>query len=80
MLQITLKRQINRLLSLVFPGKPVSPGPLNCSAKKQRRVLETMVTSEGMCGLKHGANLLDVFNKPEKKVVTNSIVYQSCLR
>ncbi|XP_041799861.1 wolframin isoform X2 [Chelmon rostratus] len=28
------------------PGKPVSPGPLNCSAKKQRRVLETMVTSE----------------------------------
>ncbi|XP_047440828.1 wolframin [Mugil cephalus] len=28
------------------PGKPVSPGPLNSSAKKQRRVLETMVTSE----------------------------------
>ncbi|XP_061581372.1 wolframin [Cololabis saira] len=29
------------------PGKPVSPGPLNSSAKKQRRVLETMVSSEG---------------------------------
>uniref|UniRef100_A0A8C8DPQ0 Wolfram syndrome 1b (wolframin) n=2 Tax=Oryzias sinensis TaxID=183150 RepID=A0A8C8DPQ0_9TELE len=29
------------------PGRPVSPGPLNSSAKKQRRVLETMVTSEG---------------------------------
>ncbi|XP_036933754.1 wolframin isoform X2 [Acanthopagrus latus] len=28
------------------PGQPVSPGPLNSSAKKQRRVLETMVTSE----------------------------------
>lgn len=28
------------------PGKPVSPGPLTSSAKKQRRVLETMVTSE----------------------------------
>ncbi|XP_010733795.3 wolframin isoform X1 [Larimichthys crocea] len=28
------------------PGKPISPGPLNSSAKKQRRVLETMVTSE----------------------------------
>ncbi|CAK6971934.1 wolframin-like [Scomber scombrus] len=28
------------------PGKPVSPGPINSSAKKQRRVLETMVTSE----------------------------------
>ncbi|XP_035524998.1 wolframin isoform X1 [Morone saxatilis] len=28
------------------PGKPVSPGPLNSSAKKQRRVLETMVTRE----------------------------------
>ncbi|XP_035506037.1 wolframin [Scophthalmus maximus] len=28
------------------PGHPVSPGPLNSSAKKQRRVLETMVTSE----------------------------------
>ncbi|KAM4554966.1 wolframin [Odontesthes bonariensis] len=28
------------------PGKPVFPGPLNSSAKKQRRVLETMVTSE----------------------------------
>ncbi|KAM6923960.1 LOW QUALITY PROTEIN: wolframin [Xenentodon cancila] len=28
------------------PGKPVSPGPLNSSAKKQRRVLETMVSSE----------------------------------
>ncbi|XP_061755764.1 wolframin isoform X3 [Nerophis ophidion] len=26
--------------------KPVAPGPLNSSAKKQRRVLETMVTSE----------------------------------
>ncbi|XP_033949007.1 wolframin isoform X1 [Pseudochaenichthys georgianus] len=31
------------------PGKPVSPGPLNSSAKKQRRVLETMVTSEARC-------------------------------
>nr|XP_046261389.1 wolframin [Scatophagus argus]XP_046261390.1 wolframin [Scatophagus argus] len=28
------------------PGKPMSPGPLNSSAKKQRRVLETMVTRE----------------------------------
>ncbi|XP_044061757.1 wolframin isoform X2 [Siniperca chuatsi] len=28
------------------PGTPVSPGPLNSSAKKQRRVLESMVTSE----------------------------------
>uniref|UniRef100_A0A672IDQ3 Wolfram syndrome 1b (wolframin) n=1 Tax=Salarias fasciatus TaxID=181472 RepID=A0A672IDQ3_SALFA len=28
------------------PGKPISRGPLNSSAKKQRRVLETMVTSE----------------------------------
>ncbi|XP_070693310.1 wolframin isoform X2 [Pempheris klunzingeri] len=28
------------------PGKPVCRGPLNSSAKKQRRVLETMVTSE----------------------------------
>ncbi|XP_076595823.1 wolframin isoform X1 [Chaetodon auriga] len=28
------------------PDKPVSPGPLNRSAKKQRRVLESMVTSE----------------------------------
>ncbi|XP_069575911.1 wolframin [Brachyistius frenatus] len=28
------------------PGKRVSPGPLNSSAKKQRRVLETMVTSK----------------------------------
>ncbi|XP_068181515.1 wolframin isoform X2 [Antennarius striatus] len=28
------------------PGKPIPPGPLNSSAKKQRRVLETMVTSE----------------------------------
>uniref|UniRef100_A0A3B4GKD5 Wolframin ER transmembrane glycoprotein n=1 Tax=Pundamilia nyererei TaxID=303518 RepID=A0A3B4GKD5_9CICH len=28
------------------PDTPVSPGPLNRSAKKQRRVLETMVTSE----------------------------------
>ncbi|XP_068449958.1 wolframin isoform X2 [Clinocottus analis] len=31
------------------PGKPVSPGPLNSSAKKQRRVLETMVSSEDRC-------------------------------
>lgn len=30
----------------IEPGKPASPGPLNSSAKKQRRVLETMVTSE----------------------------------
>uniref|UniRef100_A0A3B3ZQY8 Uncharacterized protein n=1 Tax=Periophthalmus magnuspinnatus TaxID=409849 RepID=A0A3B3ZQY8_9GOBI len=28
------------------PGQPVSQSPLNSSAKKQRRVLETMVTSE----------------------------------
>uniref|UniRef100_A0A1A8C3F0 Wolfram syndrome 1b (Wolframin) n=1 Tax=Nothobranchius kadleci TaxID=1051664 RepID=A0A1A8C3F0_NOTKA len=28
------------------PGKPATSGPLNSSAKKQRRVLETMVTSE----------------------------------
>ncbi|XP_058506300.1 wolframin [Solea solea] len=28
------------------PGKPFSPGPLNSSAKKQRRVLETMVSNE----------------------------------
>lgn len=28
------------------PGQPVSHSPLNSSAKKQRRVLETMVTSE----------------------------------
>lgn len=28
------------------PDQPVSPGPLNSSAKKQRRVLQTMVTSE----------------------------------
>ncbi|XP_029368155.1 wolframin isoform X2 [Echeneis naucrates] len=28
------------------PGKPLSPGPINSSAKKQRRVLETMVTNE----------------------------------
>ncbi|KAM9377330.1 wolframin [Pholidichthys leucotaenia] len=28
------------------PAKPVTPRPLNSSAKKQRRVLETMVTSE----------------------------------
>ncbi|XP_034545244.1 wolframin [Notolabrus celidotus] len=28
------------------PGKPISPGPLNSSAKKQRRVLESLVTSE----------------------------------
>ncbi|XP_068596518.1 wolframin [Brachionichthys hirsutus] len=28
------------------PGKPISPGPLNSSTKKQRRVLETMVTSQ----------------------------------
>ncbi|TNN77706.1 Wolframin [Liparis tanakae] len=33
------------------PGKPVSPGPLNSSAKKQRRVLETMVTSDARCQL-----------------------------
>jgi len=38
-------------ISAPFIGKPVSPGPLNSSAKKQRRVLETMVTSEGMCSL-----------------------------
>ncbi|TDH07640.1 hypothetical protein EPR50_G00107920 [Perca flavescens] len=31
------------------PGKPVSPGPLNSSAKKQRRVLENMVTSGAGC-------------------------------
>ncbi|KAM8910587.1 wolframin isoform 2-T2 [Spinachia spinachia] len=31
------------------PGKPVLPGPLNSSAKKQRRVLENMVTSEARC-------------------------------
>ncbi|XP_068570922.1 wolframin isoform X2 [Cebidichthys violaceus] len=31
------------------PGKPMSPGPLNSSAKKQRRVLETMVSSEARC-------------------------------
>lgn len=49
---------MNKLhVSLVSTGKPVSPGPLNSSAKKQRRILETMVTSEGMCGLKHGPNL-----------------------
>ncbi|XP_056145768.1 wolframin [Lampris incognitus] len=28
------------------PGEPPSPGPLSCSAQKQRRVLESMVTSE----------------------------------
>ncbi|XP_017283679.1 wolframin [Kryptolebias marmoratus] len=28
------------------PGTPITAGPLNSSAKKQRRVLETMVTSE----------------------------------
>uniref|UniRef100_A0A1A8ML84 Wolfram syndrome 1b (Wolframin) n=2 Tax=Nothobranchius pienaari TaxID=704102 RepID=A0A1A8ML84_9TELE len=28
------------------PGKPATSGPLNSSAKRQRRVLETMVTSE----------------------------------
>ncbi|CAJ1058659.1 wolframin [Xyrichtys novacula] len=28
------------------PDKPISPGPLNRSTKKQRRVLESMVTSE----------------------------------
>ncbi|XP_030002178.1 wolframin isoform X1 [Sphaeramia orbicularis] len=28
------------------PGQPVFPGPLNRSAKKQRRVLESMVTNE----------------------------------
>lgn len=35
-------------------GQHASPGPLTSSAKKQRRILETMVTSGGMCGLKHG--------------------------
>ncbi|MED6247438.1 Wolframin, partial [Ataeniobius toweri] len=29
------------------PGKPICSGPLNSSAKKQRRVLETMVSREG---------------------------------
>lgn len=35
---------------LLFPasGKPICSGPLNSSAKKQRRVLETMVSREGM--------------------------------
>ena len=41
----------------VRSGQPVSPGPLNSSAKKQRRILETMVTSEGKCGFKHGSIL-----------------------
>lgn len=36
-------------LEHVTTGKPASPGPLNSSAKKQRRILETMVTSEGAC-------------------------------
>lgn len=41
-------------LEHVATGKPASPGPLNSSAKKQRRILETMVTSEGACGSNRG--------------------------
>lgn len=40
------------IVSFPYLGKPLSPGPLNSSTKKQRRVLETLVTSEGTFCLK----------------------------
>lgn len=55
MIQIILRDYVIRTTFICnflnLTGQAASPGPLNSSAKKQRRILETMVTSEGTCAL-----------------------------
>lgn len=67
----------------MLTGKPISPGPLNSSAKKQRRVLESMVTSEGMCSVKHDPYLSGILNRQEQKcfiLLMNDRWMSPCLR